>query len=426
MTEKTKEPTAQEILEKISSLKKESKPVEEGKEPVSLKFGIIGCGHAGSRLCEEFSHFGYDSIAMNTATQDLVHIDIPEENKLFLDLGIQGAAKDLARGEEAALNYREKIQKLIHDKLGSAQVFIICSSMSGGSGAGSLPVIIDIVNNMGKPVVMLAVLPMVSEDVKAKSNALETLSKLSSYVRNGKIHNLICIDNARIEAIYEGVSQMEFYNVANKAIVEPIDIFNRFSMKPSNVKALDSAEFATLLLNGEGLGIYGQMSVENYENDVSIAEAVVNGLEGNLLASGFDLKEARFVGFMVVANKDVWKKVPAGAINYASVMINDAFGNPEGSYKGVYENNDLGDVVKVYTFVSGLGLPQTRVDGMKKDVAVTQENIKTKDQDRQKNLNIDTGKDVAITDVEKIKQRINSRTKGFGKLNDMIIDRRNK
>lgn len=416
--------TAEEILNKIKKNSKKETKKENMKEPVSLKFGVLGLGHAGSKVSEVFYNLGYDCLALNTATQDLTNINIPENNKMFLDIGIQGAAKDLSRGEDAALQYRDEICKKIDETLGSSKVIMLCSSLGGGSGAGGLSVVIDLLQNIGKPIIVLAVLPMVSEDVKTKSNSLEVLSKLSAYVSNGSIHNLIVVDNARIEAIYDGVSQLDFYNVANKAIVEPLDIFNKFSMKPSNVKSLDSAEFATILLNGEGLGIYGQITVENYEEETAIAEAVFNGLEGNLLASGFDLKEARYVGFMVIANKKVWSKVSSGAINYAGVLINDVFGNPEGSYKGIYESDDDNDEVKVFSFASGLGLPRSRIDSLRSDVAAQQATLKAKDEDRKKKLNLDMGKDKVISEVDKIKQRISSKKKGFGKLNEMVVDKR--
>jgi len=414
--------TAEEILERIKNRnKKEEK--EAAKELVSYEFGVIGCGHAGSRIAESFYKLGYEAIALNTATQDLTHIDIPEENKLFLDIGIQGAARDLTRGENAAAQYREDIHDRIDKHLGSSSIIVLCSSMGGGSGAGSLSTVIELLQGVGKPIIVLAILPMVSEDVTAKSNSLETLSKLSQYAADGRIHNLIVVDNARIEAIYEGVSQMEFYSVANKAIVEPLDVFNKFSMKSSAVKPLDSAEFGTLLLNGEGLGIYGQVIVKNYEDEIAISAAVFDGLESNLLASGFNLKEAKYLGFMVIANSDVWKKIPAGAVNYAATMADETFGNPI-LFRGIYESDDKEDVVRVYSFATGLGLPKSRIDGLKKDVAVQQAVIKTKDEDRKKKLVLETEKDTTVSDVDKIKKRITSRKQGFGKLNEMVVDRR--
>ena len=51
----------------------------------SIKFGIIGSGQAGSRLAEQFYAIGYPCVAINTALQDLKHINIPDSNKLLLD-----------------------------------------------------------------------------------------------------------------------------------------------------------------------------------------------------------------------------------------------------------------------------------------------------------------------------------------------------
>ena len=393
----------------------------------SLKFGIVGLGQAGSRLAETFHSLGYNVIALNTATQDLVHINIPENKKLFLDIGLQGAAKNTDRGQEAAEQYREEIQKLFFEELGDCEVIVLASSCGGGSGAGSLPTVIDIFQQTGKPIVVIAVLPMVSEDVKTKANTLETMSNFANLVNDNKIQSLIVADNAKIESIYSGVSQMEFYTVANQAIVEPIDVFNTFSMKSSAVKALDSSEWASLLLNGQGLSIYGQMSLVNYEEDTSIAEAVVESLSDNLLAGSFDLTQANHVGYMIIANENVWKKIPAGAVNYVGLMLADIFNNPEGTYKGIYSDESVSeDVVKVYTFVSGLSLPSIRLNELKKEVEAQKANAVSKNKQRSEKLNMDLNKNTVTSEVDKIKNKIANKMSGFGKLTNNVVDRRKK
>jgi hypothetical protein len=87
-------------------------------------------------------------------------------------------------------------------------------------------------------------------------------------------------------------------------------------------------------MDGEGLSVYGEFVVNNYEEDTAIAEAVVNNLNNNLLASGFDLKQSKYVGFIIAANKDVRAKIPASSVNYATAMVNDLCGNPKGVFKG--------------------------------------------------------------------------------------------
>ncbi len=398
--------------------------VEECENYVAGNNGLLFTHN--SRVAETFFGFGYPTIIANTATQDLVHIKIPEENKLFMDIGLQGAAKNIERGQEAAEQYRDETQKLVYDILGSAQAIIVASSCGGGSGAGSLTTVIDLLQSVGKPIVVLGVLPMVSEDVKAKANSLETVSKIAGFVNEGKIHNFILVDNARIENIYSGVGQMEFFKVANRAIVDPIHVFNTYSMMPSDVKSLDSSEWATLLLNGEGLSVFGQLSLTNFSEDTSIAEGVISSLSDNLLASSFDLKQAKHVGFLVIANKDVWAKVPAGAVNYAGIVLNDLFGNPEGLFKGVYVSDDPDETVKIYTFVAGLGLPEVRLNALKKEVEIQQDLLKAKSKERSNKLNLDINKDTAVSDVEKLKSKIASKISGFGKLTNTIgvVDRR--
>ncbi len=277
----------------------------------SLVLGVLGSGQAGSRIAEAFYKLGYSSAVVNTAMQDLKYIDIPDSNKLLLEYGVGGASKELSIGAAAAESHKGEILQLINDKLNNSQVNILCLSLGGGSGAGSCETLVNLLADTGKPLVVFTVLPMETEDAQTKSNALQTLSKLSSYAQNKKIANLIVIDNAKIEAIYQDVNQMEFYSVANRAIVSTIDAFNSLSAMPSAVKSLDSMEWSKLLIDGEGLSVYGEFDVSNYQQDTAIAEAVVNNLTNNLLAEGFDLTQSRYVGFIIAANKEVWSKIPS-------------------------------------------------------------------------------------------------------------------
>ena len=63
------------------------------------------------------------------------------------------------------------------------------------------------------------------------------------------------------------------------------------------------------------------------------------------------------------------------------------------------------DVVKIYSFATGLGLPKARIDNLKADVSSQEKMIKTKDEDRKKKLVLETSKDEAVSDVDKIKIR---------------------
>jgi cell division GTPase FtsZ len=390
----------------------------------SLQLGVVGSGQAGSRIAEAFYKLGYQACVVNTALQDLKYIDIPDSNKLLLEYGLGGAAKEIEIGKAAAESHRGQIVQLVNDRLSSAQVHLLCISLGGGSGAGSCETLVDLLAETGKPLVVIAALPMDTEDAQTKSNALETLAKLAKLTQTKRVSNLIVVDNAKIETIYHNVSQVDFYGVANKAIVDPIDAFNTLSSMPSSTKALDPMEFSKLFIDGEGLSVYGEFTVDNYQEDTAIAEAVINNLSGNLLASGFDLKQSKYVGFMVVASKEVWAKIPASSINYASSMINDLCGNPKGVFKGMYVVESPQDTVKVYSMFSGLGLPNSRVEQLKSETKELQSKVKDKDDSRNLTLNLDTGVNETVSAAQKIKDKIAAKSSSFGKLVTGLVDRR--
>lgn len=422
-------------LSKLAALKAKNQAKQQeqkmtakivAKKERSIVLGVAGSGQAGSRLAEAFYKLGYDAVAINTAIQDLKHIDIPDANKLLLEYGLGGAAKEIEIGKAAAESHRGFIEDLINDKLGHTQVNVLCLSLGGGSGAGSCETMVDVLSATGKPLVVITVLPMDSEDAQTKHNALETLSKLAKAAQSKKINNLIVVDNAKIEAIYQDVSQMDFYGMANKAIVEPIDVFNTLSSMPSAVKGLDPMEWGKLFTDGEGLTVYGELTVDNYSEETSIAEAVINNLNGNLLAGGFDLKQSRYVGVIIAANKEVWAKIPSASVTYAMAMINDQCGTPKGIFKGIYTVDSADNTVKIYSMFSGLGLPDSRVTQLKKEAQTHMQAVKVKDDQRNLNLNLETGTNETVSAAQKIKEKIASKTSAFGKLTQGVVDRRNK
>ena len=427
---KTEEPVDQS---KLAALKAKSKAKQQeskmaakivSTKDISLALGVVGSGQAGSRLAESFFKLGYPACAINTALQDLKYIDMPDSNKLLLEYGLGGAAKETEIGKAAAESHRNEITQLINEKLSAAQAHVLCLSLGGGSGAGSCETLVDLLSEMGKPLVVITVLPMDTEDAQTKHNALETLSKLAKLTQAKKVNNLIVVDNAKIEAIYHNVSQVDFYGVANKAIVDPIDAFNTLSAMPSSTKALDPMEWTKLFIDGEGLTVYGEFSVDNYKEDTAIAEAVINNLSSNLLASDFDLKQSKYVGFIVTASKEVWSKIPASSINYASSMINDLCGTPRGIFKGMYVVDNNSDSVKVYSMFSGLGLPESRVSQLKKDAQEHMQAVRGKDEQRNLSLQLDTGINETVSAAQKIKEKIAQKSSAFGKLVGGVVDRR--
>lgn len=342
------------------------------KNPQSLKFAVIGSGQAGGRFAETFYKKGYEVLAINTASQDLALLSIPEENKLCLNYSLGGAGKNLDIGKAAAESNSEKILKMIKESFDEPEVFIFCLSGAGGSGSGSCPVIIDLLRSFDKPIIVIYALPGNADDNQGKFNALSTLSTLGDYAAKQIINTLILADNAKIEVLLSGkTTPKQFWKEANNQVISVLDEFNKLSALPTDYDACDPMDFSTALLENGGCFVMGscKVSVEDCKNDdthllQSIAQNVLE--QNGLFASGFDLKEAQAVGLLISASKKVLEE----EISYMSIASSFAWLTTEFEsakvFKGVYELPDESDEEISVRFVfSGLGMPKDRVEELK-------------------------------------------------------------
>jgi cell division GTPase FtsZ len=415
--EQAKKIAEMKALMKKKSTKDKIQEIYPERKKKSLKFGIIGTGQCGSRLAVASWNLGYPSIALNTAPQDLDAIELPEENKYLLSYGIGGAAKDMAIGAAAAETYREQISNLVNDKLADTDILILASSLGGGSGAGSLETIIDILSATEKPIMVMTVLPLTNEDQLTKSNSLNSLAKLSKLVQQNVISNIIVIDNAKLENAYSNISHLEFFPTANRVVWETLEAFNYYSANTSLDKPLDSLEYARLLVDGAGYTIWGSMQVSDYSTDaMAIAKAVVENWDNGLLASGFDVSQAKYAGVIIVANSNVWKEIPRGSLDLCTELIRDNCGGSEALFKGVYVDDSITDnIVKVYSMVSGLGLPTSRIEQLKKEVQIETQRTKERAKARDVNLNLQTNTEDTVSKAQEIREKIMKGSSKFSK-----------
>lgn len=409
---------------KMAAKKKDDMPAKIiAKKERSLNFGILGSGQGGGRICESFYKAGYSVAVCNTATQDLKLLEIPESSKLLLNyLNLGGASRDLEIGKLAAEANKEAISQLVSEKLNNSDAFIIASSLAGGSGSGSLEILIDILQNFGKPIIVIGALPMESEDTLAKSNSLKTMAMLTNSIQSKKIVNAIIVDNAKIEAILSNVNQFDFFRIANDEIVNHLNAFNTYSMMPSPTKGIDSMELAKILFDGAGLSIYGSTIVKDFAEDTAIAEAIINNLDSGMLAGGFDLKRSKYAAVIMAAPKNVWSKISSAAQNYGLSMVNDTCGSAT-IFKGSYIDEEIKDHLKIYFMFSGLSIPSARIEELKKASQEHVEIMKNKNSQRSADLTINLGESTALN-ANDIKAKIASKASAFGKFTQNIVDKR--
>jgi hypothetical protein len=280
----------------------------------------------------------------------------------------------------------------------------------------------------GTPVGVIYVLPKATEDAQSKKNSIETLSRLARLTADNVVSNLIVVDNARIEQIYANLSQSKFWQTANNAIVEPLHVFNTFTAQPSNFTSLDPSDFGKIISCGD-CSTYGVMEVSDYMEETALAEAVIDSLGSNMLASGFDLEQTRSGGVIITGSEEVLEKIPAININYCFHMISEQT-NGATVFQGVYSVDSDSDSVKIYSWFAGLGLPRDRIENLKKESLQQSAIASEKEKNRDMAMTLDLGEDRVNTVSEEINRKIRKKKSGFSKLQKgskgkgSIIDRR--
>jgi len=332
--QKTMEAKVAPVKQKKSGLMELQKTSKKQK---SLNFGVVGFGQAGGRLADTFFNLGYSAISITSIDELELH--------------------------------QEHATQLVSEKLSASQANIICLSLGGISNARGAEILVNILSDFKKPVVVLGILPFDGASVFIKQNVLRTLSVLNKYVASKKISNLMIVDNAKLNFILKGgTNELEFYNLANKMVVDVIDSFNTLTSEKSSIESMDVSDWAKIITNGNGITVYGKLTLDNFEEETSVAEGIIENLYNNLFIREFDIRNAKRIGVVFAANKDVWEKMPKTAIEYAMHVINDPPSDDKIVSRGLYVVDDPEPVVKVYSIFSGLTFPTIRIDKIKKEI----------------------------------------------------------
>lgn len=359
-----------------------AEPEEEVQDEVNgaFSFGFIGIGQGGSRIVESFHKLGYNRVCcINTNQQDLTNINIPDANKLVMDIGDGGAGKDLKKGEKAANKYSEEIYDLMKTCFGSGVEHIfVCCGTGGGTGAGGVESVVNIANNLtgylklkdvnSSKVGVIAALPKNSEGSKVASNSFQIVHRLfklteredASYFRT--VSPLITIDNEKINTVYPKLPVGKFWDVANKNISGLFHLFNDIAVKDSEYTSFDKADFEQVLQSGAIT--FGACPISDWSAETSISSAIRTNLSNNVLVGDFDLVDAESAACVFIAGKQALSEIPQDYLEHGFDMLNRIMSQSSVVHRGIYEGSAEG--LTVYTIMAGLSVPEERLDELKK------------------------------------------------------------
>lgn len=367
--------------------------LEDYKEPDSTEqcvedqsggshvFAWIGSGQGGGRIAKAFYDRGYKKcIAVNTSRQDLDRLDIPATQKMLLDIGEEGAGKDMERGAAATLKYKQEIFDLMRKTYGTkVDHIMVCIGAGGGSGSGSSLVLIDIAKKYmkfighDKPEERVGVvmsLPTRGEAAspKVSLNAYRVLKQVGGQAERKEISPLVIIDNSKIEKMYKNLTVKEFWTTINNTVSGLFHIFNVLSKHASPYTSFDPTDYATVLRCG-GTMVMGVSKLDPVKSDgdkkepaheTKISGAIKSNMDKTLLAE-IDISDATYAACCAVGGKEIMENTPGlmDSLSYGFDTLSSLCPNAT-LHRGIYE--DEKPTLRLYTLISGLKLPKNRLE----------------------------------------------------------------
>ncbi len=353
----------------------------EDENKGSIRYAWLGAGQCGGRIVKAFYDQGYKKVlAVNTSHHDLDLLKIPNDQKFLMDVGEDGAGKDMTRGSKAIQQYRQEILHHTRQTFGNnVDHIMVCFGAGGGTGSGSVTGLIEIakryarytgLKNPDKNIGVLMTLPTVGEAISplVAENAYNVTSELGRMAAAGKISPLIIVDNDKINKMYPGMTVKSFWPSINNTVASLFDIFNRLSALSSRYTSFDPVDYHGIMESG-GCAIMGLTKVSKFDNKFAISEAMKKNLEKTLLAGGFDLTSAKLSGCVVIGGKNLMSSVKGlqDNINYAFDNLSEITGRAT-IHRGIYE--DGRDSLRVYTIIGGLSSPTERLEELKASATV--------------------------------------------------------
>ena len=341
----------------------------------SQVFAWIGSGQGGGRLAKAFYDRGYRKcIAVNTSKQDISTLDLPAAQKLLLDVGEQGAGKDMARGREAANRYKQHIFDLMRKIYGNnVDHLFVCIGAGGGSGSGSTEILIDVAkkymkyighDDAEKRVGVVLSLPTRGEagSPQVAQNAHEVLSITSELAVNNDISPLIILDNAKIEKMYKGLTVKKFWPTVNNTISGLFHVFNVLTNQSSPYTSFDPTDYATVLRCG-GVMVMGIAKLKEFKDEQSVSNAVKTNIEKTLLTD-VELSDARVAACVAVGGKEIMENTAGlmDSLSYGFDTLSSLCPNAT-LHRGIYEDNK--DSLRLFTLVGGLQVTDKRKQQLK-------------------------------------------------------------
>lgn len=299
---------------------------------------VVGVG-GGSNAVRNMYQKGVQNVTFavcNTDSQALSKSPVPIKLQLGEGLGVGG---NPILGKEAAEKGLENIQKLFDE---DTQMLFLTAGMGGGTGTGAAPVIAKVARERGILTVGVVTLPFAFEKKDRIEKALVGVEEMKK-----NVDALLVINNERLLQLYDDQATSiqdafgkanDILTIATKSIAEIITVEGVINRDFNDVK--------TVMKDG-GTAI---MSVGYGSGENRIQKAMKEALNSPLF-SFKDISQAKKLLYIIYTCKD--SPVLTSELRDVNDFM-DTLSDDLEVLRGLYEDDTLGDQVKVAIVATGI------------------------------------------------------------------------
>ena len=328
-----------------------------------LNVALIGIGNCGNQIAALAKHEAdVDVACINTSENDLAILPEDLRDCSFLIGDSQGSgknrenAKKFLKSAVTKLVGDEKFKQIIADK----DLIFVVSSTGGGTGSGIAPIMSSIIRQAfrdeegrEKPIILIGVLPKLSEGQSTQVNTLEYLHELYDVLADDQPTYMLYDNNK-----YAKESSSAVLQKINADIISDIKVMKLTYNTPTPFDSIDEKDMKTICFDPGRIVVASAFNIKEKDLDeVSIEDLIINNLKIN--------------GHAEIQRDGIVSKT--GLITNLSEKLNDSFdshlnkvrgfiGEPVEEFLHIAINKERDMPNNVALIISGLSKIDDRID----------------------------------------------------------------
>jgi cell division GTPase FtsZ len=338
---------------------------------ISLKYGFLGLGMGGTSIAHacasvrmKDNYRPYKAILINTNEIDLRKLlNLPNMTKKILRGHEKGVARDIEKGQEAFLEHKEDIIKLIESEFFDREFVFICCGLGGGTGTGAVIEAARMLhqNGFANRFGLILTLPRLTEGRTVLDNALQRLQLIQKAMRG--LGSIIIVDN---EKLYQEYLQTnpdraigDFMRYCNQTVAKLLHEVNTVtaSFHPLGTYHFDSSELLKMFQRS-GCITFGKCELPETAVNPNMPDSYILPIRQSIgvLSDGYDLQKATAAAISMTASPKGAKRIFTMTMLDTITQLVDASVLDE-SPVAIYADEHTNQLT-VYTMFAGLSLPK--------------------------------------------------------------------